>query len=181
MLRDMIKILEFAQHTNIVRLEDYFENKDVMFICLELHSKMTLFDYILKFKDRLEESRIQELGKKIGSALEYLHDNGVVLKNLESSGILMTEQMDEHMLDKSVPRISRLSKAEITGYGSYVHGIEGDHRFRAPEVMLGKSYDSKADTWSCGVIMFHLLAGRLPFGESTKDHTCDSKSVEEAI
>ena len=105
----------------------------------------------------------------------------MVLKNFESSGILMTEQMDELMLEKSVPRISRVSKAEITGYGSYVHGIEGDLRFRAPEVMLGKSYDSKADSWSFGVIMFHLLAGRLPFGENTKDLPSDTKSIEEAI
>ena len=73
------------------------------------------------------------------------------------------------MLEKSVPRISRLSKAEITGYGAHVHGIEGDIRFRPPEVMLGKCYDSKADIWSFGVIMFHLLAGTLPFGSSSKD------------
>lgn len=109
--------------------------------------------------------------KKIGSALEYLHDNGVVVKNLESSGILMTENFEEFMLEKSVPRLSRLNKAEITGYGSYVHGIEGDPRFRAPEVMLGKCYDSKADTWSFGVILFHLLAGELPFdGDYAEDN-----------
>lgn len=54
----MIKIMEFAQHMNIVRLEDYFETQDTMFICLELHSKMTLMDYIKKYKDCLEESRV---------------------------------------------------------------------------------------------------------------------------
>ena len=93
----------------------------------------------------------------------------------------MTENENAFMLEKSVPRISRLSKAEITGYESHVHGIEGDIRFRAPEVMLGKSYDSRADTWSFGVIMFHLLTGTLPFGGSTKDLPKDTRDIEEAI
>ena len=114
--------------------------------------------------------------------MEYLHDNGVILKNLESSGILMTEHDD--MREKSIPRISRLDKAEITGYESYVHEIEGDVRFRAPEVMLGKSYDVKADSWSFGVIIFHVLTGSLPFGNSSKKSYPDpteSKLIEEKI
>jgi serine/threonine protein kinase len=85
-------------------------------------------------------------------ALEHLHDNGIIMKNLESSGILMTES--EEMLDKSIPRIARFNKAEITGYESYVHNIEGDIRFRAPEVLLGKHYDFRADSWSFGIIIF---------------------------
>lgn len=53
-------------------------------MCLELHSKLTLFDYINKYSGELEEMRIQELAKKIALALEYLHDGGIILKNLES-------------------------------------------------------------------------------------------------
>jgi serine/threonine protein kinase len=89
--------------------------------------------------------------KKIGLALEYLHDKGVVLKNLESSGILMTESENPEI---QIPRISRLNKAEIMGYGSHCHGIFGDPRFRAPEVLRGSHYDFKADSWSFGVILF---------------------------
>ena len=57
---------------------------------------------------------LKDLALKIGMALEHLHDNGIILKNLESSGILMT--------DNEIPRISRLNKAEIMGYGAYCHG-----------------------------------------------------------
>ena len=49
------------------------------------------------------------------------------------------------------------------GYGAYCHGQFGDIRFRAPEVLRGSHYDFKADSWSFGVLIFELLAGRLPF------------------
>jgi len=39
-------MLKAAQHHNVVRLEDYFENQDNIYMCLELHSNQTLFDYI---------------------------------------------------------------------------------------------------------------------------------------
>jgi carbon catabolite-derepressing protein kinase len=166
MARDSITIMQQSQHHNIVRLEDYFESKEHIYLCLELHSNMTLFEYINKYNYDIEETRAQELGRKVGRALEYLHDNGIVLKNLESQGILMTEAGERDMLEKAVPRISRLDNSEIMGYESHCHSIFGDIRFRAPEVLAGKHYDFKADAWSFGIILFQILTGHLPFDRS---------------
>lgn len=98
-----------------------------------------------------------------------------MLKNLESSGILMTES--DNMLEKSIPRISRFDKAEICGYSSIVHNLHGDPLFRAPEVLLGKHYGFRADSWSFGVIMYQLLAGRLPF--SKEEEILDFVNIDE--
>ena len=57
---------KIAQHHNVVRLEDYFENKDNFYLCLELHSEQTLAKYIDKNKHELEEYRARELILKIG-------------------------------------------------------------------------------------------------------------------
>ena len=65
----------------------------------------------------------------------------------------------------NVPRISRLNKAKVIGQseGEFCTGIEGDIRFRAPEVMSGKGYNHKADVWSFGIILFFIFTGILPF------------------
>lgn len=64
--------------------------------------------------------------------------------------------------------ISRLNKAELIGFSGITFGQFGDIRFRAPEVCLGKHYDFKADIWSFGIILFHLLTGKLPYDEKVK-------------
>ena len=81
----------------------------------------------------------------------------------------MTECEEDLMLTKSIPRISRLDKAEIMGYEAHCHSIYGDIRFRAPEVLSGKHYDFTADSWSFGVILYHLLTGSLPFEADNED------------
>lgn len=122
---------------------------------------MTLHEYISK--SHIEERRARELASKIGQALEYLHDNGIIIRNLDDTGILMSDT--EKDLTLNVPRISRLNKAKVMGHGEteFCNGIEGDIRFRAPEVIMSKSYKQKADVWSYGIILFFVLTGVLPF------------------
>lgn len=59
-------------------------------MCLEIHSSQTLFDFINLHSKRINETKARDLALKIGSALDFLHQNGVVLKNLDSKGILMS-------------------------------------------------------------------------------------------
>jgi serine/threonine protein kinase len=63
----------------------------------------------LDISDDLEESRARDLGLKIGQAIEYLHDNGIVLRDIDTNGILMTEATSDMKAEGQVPRISRLS------------------------------------------------------------------------
>ena len=73
-----------------------------------------------------------------------------------------------------------MDKAIIIGPEGFTNGIFGDQRYRAPEVIQGKPYTSKADMWSLGVIMYFLLAGEHPFEKSSsslkKKHTIQPKS-----
>ena len=109
-LRDIFKIWQVSLHHNIVRFDDYFESQEYFYMCLELHSPDTLFDFINRYSEQICEEKARDFGLKIGSALDFLHQNGIILKNLESTGILMSlVEEDEDTFEKSVPRIKRLS------------------------------------------------------------------------
>ena len=111
----------------------------------------------------MTEVKAREMSLKIGKALEYLHDNSIILRNLQSSGILMSD-VDKNILNEDpIPRIFKLDKAKVIGYDDYTDGIYGDIRYRAPEVLKGKAYDLRADTWSFGIILFYILTGKCPF------------------
>lgn len=64
-IRDALTMYQIAQHHNVVSLEDYFESKDNIFLCLEYHSEQTLEGYIAQYKNDIEEGRARDLGLKL--------------------------------------------------------------------------------------------------------------------
>ena len=62
-IRDKITMYKLAQHHNVVKLEDYFEQKDKIYMCLELHSNRNLHDYILR--NDFDERKLREIAVKI--------------------------------------------------------------------------------------------------------------------
>ena len=111
-----------------------------------------------------------------------MHEHGVVLRNLEASGILMTETNDP---ENAVPRISRIDRATIGGIGQMTIGAFGDVRYCSPEVVMGKRYNHKSDVWSFGVILFLITTKKYPFEADGKSSYSDgslslnSDNVEE--
>ena len=75
----------------------------------------------------------------------------------------MTDKNKEVMDHLEFPRIFKLDKAIILGDEDFTTGVFGDIRYRPPEVIRGRAYNSKADSYSFGIIMYFLLTGKLPF------------------
>ena len=176
-IRQMVKIYQHATHSNVVRLEDHFEDKEKFYLCLELHSKLTLYEYIQHHV--IDEVRARQIALKIGQAVEHLHDNGIMLRDLGPKGILMTEDNT----DEALPRISRLNSAIMMVMGRWTFNIFGDTRDRAPEVVKGQAYGFVADTYSYGVILFYILTRCYPFElrEQESDMTPDQVLQGEII
>ena len=152
---------QISRHFNVAKLEDFFENKEYFFFCLELHSATTLFQYIDEHRE-LDERKIRDFALKIGQGLQNLHGLGIVLRNLSANGILMSD-ITKDSYSTLKPLICNLKKAHILAPGRKTGGVFGDVRYRAPETVKGQPYNQAADAWSYGVILYYMLTGVLPF------------------
>ena len=119
LIREMVKMYQLAIHYNVVRLEDHFEDKSKFYLCFELHSHETLYSFVQN--NNIGEIRVREIAQKIGETLEYFHDNGILVRNLESSSILMTDTRKKNDLTDTCtsttaePKILKLDQAIVQG------------------------------------------------------------------
>lgn len=143
---------------NIVKLLDLFENSDHYYIVLEYMAGKDLFDYIQKRNFVLNEDRVKQIGIQIIQAVRYLHEFGIVHRDLKLENIMMS---DTSNLAK--PKIVDFGLAKIIGPSETADEPFGTLGYVAPEVLKKKPYTFSCDVWSIGCILYALLSGSLPF------------------
>jgi serine/threonine protein kinase len=97
-----------CQHPNIVGLVDLFENIDYYYIVLEYMQGNDLFDYFQARNLKLTENRVKEITYQIGIAIKYLHDYGIVHRDLKLENIMMTDSTEN-----SIPKIVDFGLAKM--------------------------------------------------------------------
>lgn len=179
--RDLANVYRMCRHPHVVQLMDFFEDKVNFYTVLEMHSQMTLYEHIRKYRARFDLVRQQNLVRALGQTLEYMHANGVVLRALDPQGFLMTESAGVWDAQYAMPRLARLDLATVMNIDDeeYTRGCFGDLRFRAPEVLGNKPYTFKADVWSFGVLTYFILTGKLPFVLKEGKGLCDKCDKDE--
>ena len=169
-----VEILKIAQHPNIIRLYDVFENEKYIYIIMEYCGGGDLFSYIEKRGFQLKESRAAEIIHKLSTALYYLHQYGIIHRDLKPENILMTNEKDDADI-----RLLDFGLGKIIGPNEYCTEPFGTFSYAAPEVLLEKPYNFKADLWTVGVITYLLLAGFLPFDDENSEKEIARQTVYE--
>eukprot|EP00697_Spironema_sp_BW2_P005007 gnl/Spiro4/16757_TR9020_c0_g1_i1.p1 gnl/Spiro4/16757_TR9020_c0_g1~~gnl/Spiro4/16757_TR9020_c0_g1_i1.p1 ORF type:complete len:388 (+),score=62.02 gnl/Spiro4/16757_TR9020_c0_g1_i1:44-1165(+) len=162
-LRKEIAILKLLQHPNIVRLFEVMHSRTRIFLVLELVPDGELFDRIVANK-RLTEQAARRLFQQLIAGMEYCHAQGIFHRDLKPENILLSGHGDETQLKISDFGLSFLHQDENADNICFT--TCGTPNYVAPEVVRRQGYDGRlSDIWSCGVILFVMLAGRLPFDE----------------
>ena len=155
-----IEILKNLDHPNIVKIFEFFIEADGYYIITEYCHGGELFQAI-KLKGFFSEDMAANIMFQIFNAMNYCHNtNKVIHRDLKPENI-MIESIDPEtgyynikIIDFGTAKIRQSDKSE--------NKVLGSCYYIAPEV-LNKKYNEKCDIWSCGVILYILLSGNVPF------------------
>ena len=164
--RREIEVLKMCQHPNIIKLLDIFENSDNYFIVIEYMEGKDLFDYIQKRNFLLPETRVKHLVCQLITATRYIHDFGIVHRDLKLENIMMSD-----VTNNAKPKLVDFGLARIISPNETANEPLGTLGYVAPEVLKKKPYSFSCDVWSIGCIMHALLTGSLPFDHESQRET----------
>ncbi|WOL06853.1 hypothetical protein Cni_G15587 [Canna indica] len=155
-----ISILSLVRHPNIVELYEVMATKSKIYFILEYVKGGELFNKVAKGK--LKEDVARKYFQQLISAVDFCHSRGVYHRDLKPENLLLDENENLKISDFGLSAL-----AESKRQDGLLHTTCGTPAYVAPEVISRKGYDgAKADIWSCGVILFVLMAGYLPFHDS---------------
>lgn len=147
-------------HPNILKLHEVLATKTKIYLVMELADGGELFTQLTR-RGRMKEATARFYFQQLVSTLNFCHQNGVAHRDLKPQNLLLDKKGNLKISDFG---LSALPESKKDGL---LHTACGTPAFTAPEIIRGKGYDgAKADAFSCGVILFNLLAGYLPFDDS---------------
>ncbi|XP_039125441.1 CBL-interacting serine/threonine-protein kinase 12 [Dioscorea cayenensis subsp. rotundata] len=152
-----IAILRRVRHPNIVQLHEVMATKAKIYFVMEFVRGGELFAHVAK--GRLREDVARKYFQQLISAVGFCHARGVFHRDLKPENLLLDEDGNLKVSDFGLSAVSD----QIRQDGLF-HTFCGTPAYVAPEVLARRGYDAaKADIWSCGVVLFVLMAGYLPF------------------
>jgi len=160
-LKKEIKILKNIRHKNIIQLFDIMESKTNLYFVMEYCKGGELFDYIVKNK-RLKENEACKFFQQIINGVEYLHKQGIIHRDLKPENLLLDYNNNI--------KISDFGLSTFFTKNHYLQTACGTPSYAPPEMLEGLQYNGEAsDIWSCGIILYAMLCGTLPFTESKEE------------
>lgn len=150
-----IKIHKSLKHPNIVHFEHVFEDKENVYILLELCKNETLNE-LLKRRRRLTEFEIRVYLRQMIKVLEYLHSNKIIHRDLKLSNLFLSSSMEIKLGDFGLA-------AKLLEEDDRRYTVCGTPNYIAPEVLEQKGHSYGVDTWALGVLIYTLIVGMPPF------------------
>lgn len=155
-LQEEIRVQRLLDHQNVVRIFDVVEKGSSTYVVMELLGGGELFEHIVK-NVRLCEEEARRVFQQIIHGLDHCHHRNVVHRDLKPENILLDSELNVKLADFGFG-------AELTP-GELLTDSCGSPNYAAPELLYrGCKYEGpEVDVWSCGVVLYTLLCGALPF------------------
>ena len=169
LVKQELSILKIVKHKNIVQLYEILETPRHIFIVMEYCEGGDIMNYILT-RERLSENESLKFFHQLINALYYLHSQNIAHRDIKIDNLLLDSNYDLKLIDFGLS--TKYSDDELLNQPC------GTIVYAAPEVLNYKDYHGMlADVWSCGIVLYGMLSGFLPFGDS--DDEINKKKVLE--
>ncbi|KAJ5110165.1 hypothetical protein N7532_002810 [Penicillium argentinense] len=150
-----VVIMKLIEHPNVISLYDVWENRGELYLVLEYVEGGELFDYVSNNGPLPEEEAVR-LFRQIIAGLGYCHRFNICHRDLKPENILLDSHHNVKLAD--------FGMAALQPAGHWLNTSCGSPHYAAPEIIYGRKYrGDRADMWSCGIILYALLTGYLPF------------------
>lgn len=158
-----IAVMRRVRHPNVVQLKEVMATKSNIFIVMEYASGGALLSALAERGRRLDEATARRYFQQLVGAVDFCHSRGVFHRDIKPENLLLGADGDLKISDFG---LSALHDGRAGADGGLLHTRCGTPAYAAPEVLRTKGYNgAKADIWSCGVVLYVLLAGFLPFDD----------------
>jgi serine/threonine-protein kinase len=144
-------------HPNVVSLYDTGSSGDQVYLVMELVEGSTLRDVIADVGS-LEIGQVAAIGEKVARGLHYAHTRGLVHRDVKPANILIGEDGTVKVADFGIAKADQ-DQRDLTRTGM----VLGTAAYVAPEQVLAKPLDGKADQYALGCVLYEALTGRRPF------------------
>lgn len=161
-LIDEVTILKEFDHPHVIKLFDFFEEPNTYYLVMERMSGGELFDRIVA-KLYYNEKEARDVCKTLLDAVNYCHENNVAHRDLKPENLLLLSAEND-----SEVKIADFGFAKRVFVPNSLTTQCGTPGYVAPEILEGLPYDTAADMWSVGVILYILLGGYPPFIEKNQ-------------
>ena len=155
------KATALLRHFHVLPIYDYGEFEGIPYLVVPFIDNGTLADLLKRGPLELDEAL--RLGGQIASALDHAHSRGVIHRDVKPSNVLIDNDGNALLADFGLAKLVESDAANPTGADT----ISGTPDYMSPEQCLGLPADARSDVYSLAVMLFEMIAGRVPFKGST--------------
>src|SRR6266540_1282212 len=174
------KAASALNHPNILTIYEIGELDGTNYIVTELIDGQTLREHLSR-KETLKVNAIMKIGVQVSEALSAAHQAGIIHRDIKPENIMLRKDGYAKVLDFGLAKLSEPGAVATGSAGSEdatrvqvntTPGmVMGTVSYMSPEQARGKETDARTDIWSLGVVLYEMLARKVPFAGETVNHT----------
>jgi ABC-type sugar transport system substrate-binding protein/tRNA A-37 threonylcarbamoyl transferase component Bud32 len=156
------EMIAHLEHIHILPIYAYGIDTEMAYLAMRWLKGGSLSE--LMRREKLPLERVASIFKQVAQGLSYAHSKGIIHRDLKPSNIMLDDTGNAYLTDFGLAKLTEGS-GELTRSGTIV----GTPAYMSPEQLRGETLDQRSDIYSMGVILYSMVAGRLPFEMVSND------------